>query len=71
MVLYPMNAATQALIHVNELFNSIIMAMVEMTIDIAFTLANIKAMRLKSILSHLPPTYKSFTKLDLRMSSID
>ena len=47
------------------------MAMVDMAKDSAFALANIKAMRRESILSHLPPAYKIPSKVDLRKSSID
>ena len=55
----------------DQLLKSIQMAMVDMAKDSAFALANVKAMRRESILSHLPPAYKTPSKVDLRKSSID
>ncbi|KAK3864567.1 hypothetical protein Pcinc_029750 [Petrolisthes cinctipes] len=39
--------------------------------DLAFALTNVKAMRREAILSHLPPVFKSATKVDLMKSAID
>ena len=55
----------------DQLFKSIQMAMVDMAKDSAFALANVRAMRREAVLSHLPPTYKTASKVDLRQSTID
>ena len=46
------------------------MAMVDMSQDSAFALANVRAMRREAILSHLPSTFKTVSKVNLRQSSI-
>lgn len=55
----------------DQLFRSIQFAMVDTVQDSAFALTNVKAMRREAILSHLPPVFKSATKVDLRKSAID
>ncbi len=55
----------------DPLFWSILETVVDMAKDSAFALANIKAMRLVSVLSHLPPAYKTASKVALRKFSLD
>ncbi|KAK3888193.1 hypothetical protein Pcinc_007724 [Petrolisthes cinctipes] len=55
----------------DQLFCSIQLAMVDTGRDSAFALTNVKAMRREAILSHLPPVFKSATKVDQRKSAID
>ncbi|MPC22298.1 hypothetical protein E2C01_015309 [Portunus trituberculatus] len=55
----------------DQLFCSTQFAMVDTAQDLAFALSNVKAMRREAILSHLPPVFKTATKVDLRKSAID
>ena len=45
--------------------------MVDTAKDSAFALTNVKAKKQEAILSHLPPVFKSATKVDLRKSAIN
>ena len=58
-LLYSLHPALEHRLLADQLFKSIQMAMVDMSQDSAFALANVRAMRREAILSHLPSTFKT------------
>ena len=52
------------------MFKGVHRAMMDVSSDSPLALANIRAMRRESMLSHLPPAYKTPSKVTLRQSSV-